>query len=41
MTNKLYLIVEDLDGNDQQLYYQLADNPIAKKWIKKINRRRE
>jgi hypothetical protein len=36
MTNKLYLIVEDHNVNDQQLYYQLADNPIAKKWIKKI-----
>ena len=36
MTDKLYLIVEDHDGNDQRLHYQLADNPVAGRWIKKI-----
>jgi hypothetical protein len=36
MANKLYLIVEDQDGNDLQLYYRLADNPVAEEWIKKI-----
>jgi hypothetical protein len=36
MANKLYLIVEDQNGNDHKLHYQLADNPIAEEWIKKI-----
>jgi hypothetical protein len=36
MANKLYLIVEDRKGNKHKLHYQLADNPIAKEWIKKI-----
>jgi len=34
--NKLYLIIEDRNGNDHQLYYHLADNPIANEWVKKI-----
>ena len=36
MSTQLCLTVQHQNGNDYQLLYELADNPIAKAWIKKI-----
>jgi hypothetical protein len=36
MSNKFHLLVQTQDGNEHQLQYQSADNPIANEWMKKI-----
>lgn len=36
MSTQLCLTVQHQNGNDYQLQYELADNPIANAWIKKI-----
>ena len=36
MSNKFYLIVQAQDGNEYYLPYQLANNPIAEEWMKKL-----
>ena len=36
MSTNFFLTVQDQQGKDHRLEYQLANNPIAEKWIKKI-----
>ena len=36
MSNKFHLIAQTQDGASHQIPYQLANNPIAEEWIKKI-----
>jgi len=36
MSMNFFLIIQDQQGTDHRLEYHLANNPIAKKWIKKI-----
>jgi hypothetical protein len=36
MLPKFYLNIQNKDGCDHQIQYQLADNPIAAQWFKKI-----
>jgi hypothetical protein len=36
MSQRLHLIVRDQNNNNHRINYQLADNPIASAWIKKI-----
>jgi hypothetical protein len=38
MSDIFYLIVTDNQNNDHQISYQLADNPIAHSWFKKLKK---